>query len=202
MESSSRKRKRTDSLADLELLKIFGRFADHLAVGNCVYTADTEVPFSLWITSKFSRRLKNQHPQWEPLFEGGNAIPRAEFHTRLQALPFKYPLGVGSTPADIPSELVDDIDGEITCSLLRSDESLRLRVNSHIDKQPICAKVVDAVFDALLAPNKKGAEGTISQAWFELKLVEWASDDPETEPDPVVEWGVFRQNVLSHGNNA
>jgi hypothetical protein len=194
----SRKRKRTEGdITDLELLKIFGRFADHKAVGNCVYIADTEVPFSLWVTNKFSRRLKNLHPQWEPLFVGGKAISRQEFRQRVTGLPFKYPLGIGSNAADVPSDLTAEMDGEVTASSLKADESIRSRVNSHINKQPICAKVCDTVFNALIAPNKnRDDDGTISQSSFELKLVEWASDDPETEPDPVVEWGVFRENVL------
>ena len=140
----------------LQLLLIFGRIADHLAVGNCEYSADTEVPFSLWCTSRFSRRLKNNHPNWEALFrsssssdESSQSVSRTDFVQRLAKMPFKYPLDRNGRPAAPPESLSTYLaslnssksEGKAEdfsfVAEIRRDSDLRSAVNEWLQSLPI-----------------------------------------------------------------
>jgi hypothetical protein len=195
------------------LLLIFGRVADHLAVGNCLYEMDTDVPFSLWVSSKWCRRLKNQHPQWLPLFRGTESVARGEFEpesvTRasfkraMQALPFKWPLATGGQPAPIPVPVLASFPG-LTHAALKKDGDLRDQVNANLSALSLGDRALDSVFSMLAfhfscaASRSTDPADTLTRSAFELKCVEWASEDPEQEADPVLTWDVFEANVAPH----
>ena len=45
---------------------------------NAELKSNLPLPYALWVTCRFSRRLKRMPPQWDPLFGDALSIPREE----------------------------------------------------------------------------------------------------------------------------
>jgi len=181
----------------LTALLIFGRLADHLGIANTKYRPDIDLPFSLWVSLPLSRRLKNDYPQWKPLFEPDGLVSRVEFRSRMRNSPFKYPRGNETLPAALP-RIVQDRFPQATLQGLRADVETRKEMNLLLEKIELQDVEIDAVFDTLRAgypmPTVIG-EDELRRESFEMTMLRWASEDPETEGDPVVEWEVFWKHM-------
>ncbi|GAB5359531.1 hypothetical protein AAMO2058_000551900 [Amorphochlora amoebiformis] len=158
-----------DTSAYLSALLIFGRLADHMGIGNSKYIPDKPLPFALWISLPLSRRLKNDKPQW------------------------KYPRGLPSTPAPLPLTARESFPG-LGYHELKIDAGLREALDRSLGGLRVDKEAVGRVFDVFVAEGMRAGVGdgkTLDPKVFETCMLRWASEDPETEGDPVVEWEVF-----------
>jgi len=182
-----------DTSAYLSALLIFGRLADHMGIGNSKYIPDKPLPFALWISLPLSRRLKNDKPQWKPLFEPRSTLSRSEFVDKINSLPFKYPRGLPSTPAPLPLTARESFPG-LGYHELKIDAGLREALDRSLGGLRVDKEAVGRVFDVFVAEGMRAGVGdgkTLDPKVFETCMLRWASEDPETEGDPVVEWEVF-----------
>jgi hypothetical protein len=177
-----------------QVLAVFGRLADHRFVLGTTYAADADSPFSLWINCIWSRRLKNDRPQWkEPLFAGGESVSRDDFGSRLRAMPFKYPISTNNRAVEPPAQVASALGmaegtassalGSI-CEDSPSIRQARASVQAHFDRLEIDEETVDRVF-ALLG-GRGGGDLTLST--LETRVLELAMENPDIESDPVVFW--------------
>ena len=176
-------------------LAIFGRLADHRAVCGCTYTADTDMDFSLWMNCRWSRRLKNEHPQWLPLFGGNDSdcygedvVTRADFGSRLRCMPFKYPLAASNRPVPVPADVRSAMtpleDDELAG--MRWSERARKTVQQWFDAVPLPDDDIDDVFELM-----GGKGGQLRRMTFETRILELANENFDLESDPVLEWDIF-----------
>ena len=111
----------------------------------------------------------------------------------------QYPIDSAGRPVSVPAAIADAIcmdgDDEQRIVLLKDDAAMRARLNQLLGEQSIDSRVIDALFSVLAG----GEEELLTRSAFELRCVEWANDDPENEPDPVVEWDVFRRHAVAKG---
>ena len=152
--------------------------------------------FSLWMNCRWSRRLKNEHPQWLPLFGGGDddcygedVVTRADFGSRLRSMPFKYPLAASNRPVPVPADIRSAMapleDAELAS--LRWSARARETVQLWFEAlPPLPDDDVDDVF-ALMG----GKSGKLRRMAFETAILELANENFDLESDPVLEWDVF-----------
>uniref|UniRef100_A0A0G4HWB2 Uncharacterized protein n=1 Tax=Chromera velia CCMP2878 TaxID=1169474 RepID=A0A0G4HWB2_9ALVE len=109
--------------AEAQALFAFGRLAEHRNLGfTSRYDVYMEVPFSLWMPTRYSRRLRVNHPFWEALFaftdpntpDGSRrerstllspSVTLPEFCSRLRDLPFMWPQDDEGKPVMPPASL-------------------------------------------------------------------------------------------------
>mmetsp|Transcript_15255 Transcript_15255/g.23095 ORF Transcript_15255/g.23095 Transcript_15255/m.23095 type:complete len:241 (-) Transcript_15255:76-798(-) len=182
----------------LQAILLFGRLADQLGIGNTKYIPDLELPFSLWISLPLSRRLKNDYSPWKVLFDENEQISREKFHEMIREMPFKYPRGNETSPVELPRLVLDKFPG-LNLADIKNDGSSRENLNKFLKEIQLEASTVDKFFDMVLEYGCSGdtAKDIITAKDFEMCMLKWASKDPETEGDPVVEWSVFWENVRS-----
>eukprot|EP00937_MAST-01D_sp_MAST-1D-sp2_P007738 g7738.t1 len=175
----------------MQAIALFGRLADHRAVCGCTYEMDTDVPHSLWINNRWSRRLKNNHPQWLPLFASGTAATRTEFAARLRSLPFKYPLAANNLRVPLCATARAALGPAATegADEPRWSPSLRATVQQHFAQVALSDAIVDRAW-ALLGGGR-GKDGVLERMAFETRVLEMANLNFDLESDPVLEYDVF-----------
>jgi len=152
------------------------------------------------------------------------SITRAVFQERMRAMPFKYPRGDEFGPAALPTEVTEAFSADsgagdkmaINVAAIKEDANLRAKLNAFISDIPLEDELLDRVFDEinrvgqmhrrnenfphqvsgdLTSLSSSDDDAVMSRRTFEMCMLKWASEDPETEGDPVVEWTVFWKNL-------
>eukprot|EP00465_Bigelowiella_longifila_P001968 CAMPEP_0185260654 /NCGR_PEP_ID=MMETSP1359-20130426/9219_1 /TAXON_ID=552665 /ORGANISM="Bigelowiella longifila, Strain CCMP242" /LENGTH=268 /DNA_ID=CAMNT_0027847021 /DNA_START=487 /DNA_END=1293 /DNA_ORIENTATION=- len=153
----------------------------------------------------------------------GYSITRMVFRERMRAMPFKYPRGDEFGPAALPTEVTEAFSADsgttdrtaMSIATIKQDANRRAELNTFLSGLTLEDELLDRIFDEINRVgqmhhrNKNSQHQTkgdttspssdddsvMSRRAFEMCMLKWASEDPETEGDPVVEWTVFWKNL-------